>query len=283
MTREENVAVYNNTMSVVKKGGYISPNDKVIQFPNPKAMIDGTKFYGKKVVNDYDSIPRYDTEVKVINQDCIYAAKDLIDKGFNPCVLNMASFSTPGGGVIKGSSAQEENIFRRTNIFQSLYQFHSIGENYGIEQKEERYPLDYNFGGIYTPHVIVFKGGSDTRYTPLEEPFEIAVVSVSAVKNPTLKNGKLEPWVIDTTKSKIRQIFDIALENGHDSLVLSAFGCGAYKTPPTEMAKLFKEVIESKNYKGAFKVIHFAIINVPSTNGSHNPEGNFQPFKNVLG
>ena len=283
MTREENIAVYNNTMSVVKKGGYISPNDKVIQFPNPKAMIDGTKFYGKKVVNDYDSIPRYDTEVKVINQDCIYAAKDLIDKGFNPCVLNMASFSTPGGGVIKGSSAQEENIFRRTNIFQSLYQFHSIGENYGIEQKEERYPLDYNFGGIYTPHVVVFKGGSDTRYTPLEEPFEIAVVSVSAVKNPTLKNGKLEPWVIDTTKSKIRQILDIALENGHDSLVLSAFGCGAYKTPPTEMAKLFKEVIESKNYKGAFKVIHFAIINVPSTNGSHNLEGNFQPFKNVLG
>jgi uncharacterized protein (TIGR02452 family) len=283
MTREENIAVYNNTMSVVKKGGYISPNDKVIQFPSPKAMIDGTKFYGKKVVNDYDSIPRYDTEVKVINQDCIYAAKDLIDKGFNPCVLNMASFSTPGGGVIKGSSAQEENIFRRTNIFQSLYQFHSIGENYGIEQKEERYPLDYNFGGIYTPHVVVFKGGSDTRYTLLEEPFEIAVVSVSAVKNPTLKNGKLEPWVIDTTKSKIRQILDIALENGHDSLVLSAFGCGAYKTPPTEMAKLFKEVIESKNYKGAFKVIHFAIINVASTNGSHNPEGNFQPFKDILG
>ena len=283
MTREENIAVYNNTMAVVKKGGYISPNDKVIQFPNPKAMIDGTKFYGKKVVNDYDSIPRYDTEVKVINQDCIYAAKDLIDKGFNPCVLNMASFSTPGGGVTKGSSAQEENIFRRTNIFQSLYQFHSIGENYGIEQKEERYPLDYNFGGIYTPHVIVFKSGSDMRYTPLEEPFEIAVVSVSAVKNPTVKNGKLEPWVVDTTKSKIRQILDIALENGHDSLVLSAFGCGAYKTPPTEMARLFKEVIESKNYKGAFKVIHFAIINVESTNGSHNPQGNYQPFKDVLG
>jgi uncharacterized protein (TIGR02452 family) len=153
----------------------------------------------------------------------------------------------------------------------------------GIKQREERYPLDYNFGGIYTPHVTIFKGGSDTRYTLLEEPFEVAVVSVSAVKNPTLKNGKLEPWVIDTTKSKIRQIFDIALENGHDSLVLSAFGCGAYKTPPTEMAKLFKEVIESKKYKGAFKAIHFAIINLPSTNGKHNPEGNFQPFKDVLG
>jgi uncharacterized protein (TIGR02452 family) len=103
------------------------------------------------------------------------------------------------------------------------------------------------------------------------------------VKNPTLVNGKLQPWVIDTTKSKIRQILDIALENGHDSVVLSAFGCGAYHTPPTEMAKLFKEVLENKKYKGAFKVIHFAIINLKSTNGSHNPQGNFQPFKDILG
>lgn len=283
MSREENIAVYNNTVVLANQGGYMSPKGEQIRIHNQEEMVNGTKFYGKKVVNDYDAIPRYETEVKVIDKDCIYAAKDLIDRGFNPCMLNMASFSTPGGGVMKGSSAQEENIFRRSNIFKSLYQFHSIGENLGIEQREERYPLDYNFGGIYTPHVTIFKGGSDTRYTLLEEPFEVAVVSVSAVKNPTLKNGKLEPWVIDTTKSKIRQIFDIALENGHDSLVLSAFGCGAYKTPPTEMAKLFKEVIESKKYKGAFKAIHFAIINLPSTNGKHNPEGNFQPFKDILG
>lgn len=283
MSREENVAVYSNTVAIVRKGSYMSPKGKRVNLPDPKKMVDGTKFYGKKVVNDYDAISRYETEIKVIDKDCIYAAKDLIDRGFNPCMLNMASFSTPGGGVAKGSSAQEENIFRRSNIFMSLYQFHSIGENYGVKQREERYPLDYNFGGIYTPHVTIFKGGSDTRYTLLEEPFEVAVVSVSAVKNPTLHDGKLEPWVIDTTKSKIRQIFDIAIENGHDSLVLSAFGCGAYKTPPTEMARLFKEVIESKKYKRAFKAIHFAIINLPSTNGKHNPEGNFQPFKDVLG
>ena len=79
-----------------------------------------------------------------------------------------------------------------------------------------------------------------------------------------------------------RRIFDVALDNGVEVLVLGAFGCGAYKTPPTEMAKLFKEVIESDKYKGAFKVIHFAIINLASTNGGHNPQGNFKPFKDVL-
>jgi uncharacterized protein (TIGR02452 family) len=282
MDKEERIAVYSDTRTISKKGKYTSPMGKEITITDTDKMIEGTKFYGKKAVVDYNSIPRYNTEIKVIDKDTIYAAKDLIDKGLNPCVLNMASYYIPGGGVITGSSAQEENIFRRTNIFLSLYQFHNVGENYGIKQREERYPLDYNFGGIYTPYVTVFKGSDDTNYTPLEEPFKIAVVSVAAVKNPRLENGKLVPWVVDTIKCKIRQILDIALENGHDSLILSAFGCGAYKTPPSEMAKLFKEVLDSDKYKGAFKAIHFAIINLKSTNGAHNPQGNFNPFKEIF-
>lgn len=283
MTKEERIAVYSNTVAIVKKGKYLSPKGKEVLIPNEDKMIEGTKFYGKKVKIDYNTLPKYETEIKVIDNDCIYAAKDLIDKELNPCVLNMASFHTPGGGVLAGSSAQEENIFRRTNIFKSLYQFNSIGLEYGVKQREEKYPLDYNFGGIYTPHVTVFKGSDDVDYILLEEPFEIGVVSVSAVKNPRVnEEGKLVPWVVDTIKCKIKQILDIALENGHDSLVLSAFGCGAYKTPPTEMARLFKEVLSSDNYKDKFKVIHFAIINLKSTNGTHNPNGNFEPFKKAF-
>lgn len=278
MNKEERVAVYANTVAIAKKGKYMSPKGNEVTIDSTK-MIEGTKFYGKKAVVDHNSLPKYETEIKVIDSDCLYAAKALVDKGLNPCVLNMASFHKPGGGVVEGSSAQEENLFRRTNLFQSLYQFHSIGENYGITQKEERYPLDYNFGAIYTPHVTVFKGSDDVDYAPLDETFEIGVVSVSAIKKPTVQaNGKLAPWVVDTTKSKIRQMLDVALENGHDSMVLSAFGCGAYKTPPTEMARLFKEVLSSDKYKNVFKVIHFAIINLASTNGVHNPQGNFKPF-----
>ena len=66
MSREENIAVYNNTVAIVKKGGYMSPMGKEVKLPNPKEMADGTKFYGKRVVNDYDAIPRYETEIKII-------------------------------------------------------------------------------------------------------------------------------------------------------------------------------------------------------------------------
>lgn len=282
MTKEERIAVYKNTIAIVKKGTYVSPKGKDITIDGTEDMAKNTKFYGKKVIVDYKSLPKYNTIINVVDNDCLYAAKAMLDRDLNPCVLNMASFHTPGGGVINGSSAQEENIFRRTNIFESLYQFNDIGTLYDVKQREERYPLDYNFGAIYSPNVTVFKGSDDTNYTPLEEPFKVGVVSVAAVKNPRCENGKLVPWVVDTIKCKIRQMLDVALENGHDSLVLSAFGCGAYKTPPTEMARLFKEVLSSDTYKNVFKVIHFAIINLKSTNGEHNPQGNFKPFHDIF-
>lgn len=273
MNKEERVKIFEETVDFVRRKPFLTE----------KSMVDGTKFYGKKANVDYDNIPRYDTDIKVVNNDCLYEAEKMIQDGLNPCVLNMASFSTPGGGVTRGSAAQEENLFRRTDLFKSLYQFHAIGLNYGVKQKEERYPLEYNFGGIYTPFVTVFKGGEDVNYKQLDNVFTVSVVSVPAVKKPPLsKDGKIVPWAVDTIKNKIRQIFDIALENGHDSIVLSAFGCGAYGTPPEQMAKLFNNIIESKRYKGTFKVIHFAIIDVPSTNGAHNPQGNLKPFEDVF-
>jgi len=272
MTREDRVKIFEDTVDYVRHN----------PFPTEKTMVEGTKFYGKKANVDYDNIPRYGTDIKVVNNDCLYEAEKMIQDGLNPCVLNMASFSTPGGGVTRGSAAQEENLFRRTDLFKSLYQFHAIGLNYGVKQKEERYPLEYNFGGIYTPLVTVFKGGEDVNYKRLDKIYAVSIVSVPAVKKPPLDNGKIATWAADIIKNKIRQIFDIALENGHDSLVLSAFGCGAYGTPPEQMAKLFNNIIGSKRYKGAFKAIHFAIIDVPSTNGAHNPQGNLKPFEDVF-
>ena len=272
MTREDRINVFRDTTEIVMR--------KKKDFFNEEEMIKGTKFYSKAVGINHNDFKRYDNpEISVVDNDCLYAAEDLVKQGLKPAVLNMASFHTPGGGVERGSSAQEESIFRRTNIFRSLYQFHSVGENYHIKQLEERYPLEMHYGAIYTPNVTVFKSSENDGCKLLDNPFNIDVITIAAVRKPELENGKLPAWVIDILKIKIRQMFDIALENGNDSLVLSAFGCGAYGTPPKEMARLFHETIESDKYKGKFKKIVFAIINLPSTNGTHNPEGNFKPFK----
>ena len=54
------------------------------------------------------------------NEDCLVASKRLIDAGMNPVVLNLADIPVPGGCVESGSGAQEESIFRRSNIIWTL-------------------------------------------------------------------------------------------------------------------------------------------------------------------
>lgn len=273
MTKEERISVFKDTTEKVMRNWHN-------MFSHEDEMLKGTKFYSKAVRINHAELKKYESpEISVVDNDCLYAAEDLVRQGLKPAVLNMASFHTPGGGVERGSSAQEESIFRRTNIFRSLYQFHSVGENYHIKQLEERYPLEMHYGAIYTPNVTVFKSSENDGCKLLDSPFNIDVITIAAVRKPELENGKLPAWVTDILKIKIRQMLDIALENGNDSLVLSAFGCGAYGTPPKEMARLFHEVLDSEKYKGVFNKIVFAIINLPSTNGTHNPEGNFKPFK----
>ena len=80
MNREEKIAVYASTMAIVNKGKYMSPKGNEVTIDSTK-MVEGTKFYGKKAVVDHDSLPKYETEIKVIDSDCLYAAKALVDKG----------------------------------------------------------------------------------------------------------------------------------------------------------------------------------------------------------
>jgi len=251
MNKQERIKIYQETVSIVNEGEYILPNGDVIDISaNLDKMVEGTRFYHKKVNVNFDNKPRYDTRIKVVNNDTLYEAWELLDMGLKPCVLNMASFHTPGGGVINGSSAQEENIFRRTNLFKSLYQFHPIGKEYGVEQKDRQYPLNFNFGGIYSPNVTVFRKSDDKGYNLMEEPFTVDIVTLPSVRKPRIVDGKIEPQAVKAIRNKINQILSIALENGNDSLVLGAFGCGAYGTPPEEMAKLFADALIQEEFIG---------------------------------
>ena len=66
----------------------------------------------------------------------------------------------------------------------------------------------------------------------------------------------------------------IGLLNGHDSIVLGAFGCGAFHNPPKHITRLFHEVIDEKEFQNKYKLIAFAILE------DHNSPkgGNLQPF-----
>lgn len=276
MDKEQRIAVFRETQKCANEFRYT--NDKgeskdLYREDYGMKFSDGRLFSRpvyKLIATDK---PKYGkTEISVERIDCLVAAQQLVDDGYNPAVLNMASFKQPGGGVKNGSAAQEENLCRRTNLYKSISKFEKNG-----------YPLDINWGAIYSPVVTIFRKTEAENYGFMDEPYVVDFITAAAIKHPKLNgDGTLEQKTRDILKNKVRQILNVGLYYRNDSLVLGAFGCGAYGTPPIEMAKIFREVLGERFYRGAYKKIVFAVLDDHNAHREHNPEGNFKPFCDIL-
>lgn len=277
---------YRNTIEIVNQGFYTTEEGKQVTFPDLTRMEHETTFYSHEFnVND---VPARNEETKFIvrNVDCLEEGVRLTHEGYNPAVLNMASRRNPGGGVMTGAGAQEETLFRRTNLFRSLYQFteyfidHVWYKKYITPVRTgERYPLNRNFGGVYTPGALLFREDEQHGYKLMETPERLSFIAAAGINRPDLKDAThLADNMIEGTKNKMRTILRIGLQHGHDSLVLGALGCGAFCNPPSHIARLFHEVFEEPEFKNKYRLISFAILDDHNAHRSHNPEGNYKPF-----
>ena len=275
-TKEELARVFSDTLETINVGGYENSNGEWIELDQTK-LEAGTKFYLTLPATD-KQFPTYSqTKIYVENKDTFHKAREL---GPACAVLNMASFSCPGGGVLKGSRAQEEELCRRSNLYLSLCYYHPeyAKQIYESASDDSHYPIPL-YGGIYSPCVSVFKSASSYSY--LEQPYICSVISVPGVKKPEIdpKTGLMLPKYETMMCGKIRAILRIALINGHSKLVLGALGCGAYGCPPKHVAQLFKKVLEEKEFVGHFEEICFAILE-----DQNSPRGgNVKPFKDIFG
>ena len=279
LLRKMRADVFKHTVILVQQGYYFNEEQKKINFPDARTMMAGTEFYDSPQTVHHIPTMINETIVKVENIDCLLAAENLLNEGYHPAVLNMASRQNPGGGVQNGAGAQEENLFRRSNLFQSLYQFAPFASNFGLHKSKHQYPLDRNFGGICTPHTTVFRGTEQDGYPLLDTPYQMSFIAVAGINRPALASPeRIAPELVEPVKNKIRTIFRIGLLHGHDSLVLGALGCGAFRNPPSHIARLFHEVMEEKEFKNKYHLLLFAILDDHNARLKHNPDGNFLPF-----
>jgi uncharacterized protein (TIGR02452 family) len=234
----------------------------------------------KRLYNSMDST----MEVKVMIGDCLEAAlllKQQYGNDYPVAVLNMADAYTPGGGYKCGSGAQEENLHRRTNLFQCLDDPDGL---YKLK-RNWRYPIP-EFSGIFTPNAIVFRSSEAKGYSFYSRPQEVNFITIAAFRRPETfyddnKQLMLTEEKEEGTETKIRLTLDMAILYGMKSVVLSAFGCGAYKNPPLHVAQIFQKVLS--DYQGAFQHVYFAIFNDHNSHGLHNPDGNIVPFETIFG
>jgi uncharacterized protein (TIGR02452 family) len=198
-------------------------------------------------------------------------------------VLNLASDWSPGGGWLKGSLAQEEELFYRT----------SLGIDLGFSKDAKPHPYDpsrkwhYPLQSdqvIYTPKAVVLRQDASNGYA-CNKPKDRCVVSflaVSAIRNPKCIQNKNKEWTFankfdeELTRRKICAIFELAIVKKHTVLVLGALGCGCFHGPPHAVARLFKEAIQI--YETYFKLVTFAILD----HHPSSPDSNFTIFYDAL-
>ncbi len=260
--RALNREVWQNTLSIVEANYYELSNGEKILLRNEDNPRKESKFYENEFTANFEPL-NISPEITVSHEDCLDIAHDWINQGLEVCVLNLANRHNPGGGVVGGCSAQEEYLFHCSDYYKFLYIFASYAEQYGLKRSEYQYPMDKNFGGIYTPGVIIFRENESRGYELIKSPWEVNFIAVAGMVNPEREiiNGQeyIIPELAEGVKNKIRTIYRIACDNKQRNLVLGALGCGAFHNPPRHVAKLFAEVLCENEFKGAFSKICFAV------------------------
>ena len=273
--------VWENTKAIVEANGYTSSDKKSVLLSSDSR--GKSSFYCKAFTASFEPLTAF-TEVTVVADDCLDVAHRWLwgNDELEVCVLNMASRRNPGGGVTKGAGAQEEYLFRCSDYYKFLYRYASYAGEYGLTRSHYQYPLDQNFGGIYSPGVTIFRENEKSGYKLTASPWKVNMIAVAGMNSPDLilENGKerIAPELVEGVKNKIRTIFRIACEHGQRNLVLGALGCGAFHNPPEHVAELFRDVICEKEFEGAFSRICFAV----KTDHNSHGDRNYLAFKEIL-
>lgn len=191
------------------------------------------------------------------------AAKQYLQYG-KTAVLNFANPHNPGGGVNNGATAQEECLCRSSNLYPCISDKNVYNEYYLYNKN-----IPNNFFSdrlIYTKDVTVFKDDSNVPHLmPETDWFKVDVITCAA---PYIAKRKYtnRTALKELFKGRIKNIFEAAIDNGVEVIILGAFGCGAFKNPPEVVAKAFHEVIKENDYASFFKKIVFAIKSNYSNN-----------------
>ena len=277
MTKEELIEVYKEVKSDLSMGiyeyqGELFPIDprgpEAVKSESKRLRTSGLLKEDDRMYENFEK-----TYIYAENIDFIEKALEMTSREPYTAVLNPASATRAGGGVRNGSKALEETICRRSNLLIGL-------EKFAKESGEYNPPLS-QLELIWTPLVSIYR---DSSYKTMPKPKTINVITAAALNHPSLNlDFTFQKNQEDLMKKKIRMVLRQAIQIGIVSLVLPAWGCGAFKCPAKEVARCFDEVFKEPEFTGAFMEICFAILDDRNATHEFNPEGNFKPFLDRFG
>ena len=240
-----------------------------------EAARSGRVEYGPKddVVSEWDAIrgeaAEVETVFEVTPESSMKAARrlDAAAPG-QVAVLSFASAKNPGGGVLKGSKAQEEDLCRASALYKCL-----LGApGYAANKANDRRGL-YTDHALYVPQVPVFRYPNGRLIASSSELKVMSFVSSAAPNRGRLgknRSGECKAALV----RRIERALAMMAVHGHWHIVLSAFGCGVFKNPADEVAAVFADVLRSPRFAGVFEHVVFAVL----CNSTGRPTANFRAF-----
>lgn len=259
--RTINIDIFNDSITFIKETENLK---KAL-----KKSLANQKLYLEKDEITIPANPKRNCKTLVSGKRSFEAASRYAREGKKVCVLNFASATNPGGGVTRGSSAQEEGLCRCSTLYPCL-DTEDMWRRFYLPHRRAKAPL-YNDDCIYTPGVVVFK--SDTVHPELMQErdwYQVDVITCAAPNLRAIPSNLMNPYAGDTAADiekerlyelhlhRMERIMKIAAANGAEALILGAFGCGAFCNPPEIVAEAWK-TIQSK-YEGYFETIEYAVF-----------------------
>jgi len=182
-------------------------------------------------------------------------------RGAVVCGLNFANGEAAGGGYKNGATAQEEDLCRRIpTLYSTLLQAQKAGlYPFGPPTcwsgcKPEQYA-----DVLYTSSVVVAREGEQGGFALLSEYRQVRVSLVSAAApNVKFKSEVSNP---DLIYRAIQSIFiaPVMIEPHVNTLVLGAWGCGAFGGDPAQISDLFAQALVDDTLGQLYREVHFAI------------------------
>ena len=266
MKRKE---IAKNTLDIIDTGFYVNTNDETIDISTAiKESEEKAMLYTPK---DFETVylqyakhragtRNFETQYEVTGETTLQAMERLHLNERNLLCLNFASAKNPGGGFMGGAQAQEESLARSSGLYYSISQLSTM---YAVNRQTKT--CLYTDHMIYSPGVPFFKNDHGEL---LHRPYHAAVLTVPAVNAGIVKQQESQEHIdrIDEVMmSRTEKLLMVAALQGHETLVLGAWGCGVFRNPAAKVSDYFKtHLLDNPQFNGAFKKIVFAILHSTS-------------------
>jgi uncharacterized protein (TIGR02452 family) len=247
--RELAVRLGEEAVAISKAGKYIGPAGHIDISAQTLSSLKKTTFYDTDYAHQPPSTGGHSTRIEVTNETTLSAHQRHLAKGHNAVSLNFASATQPGGGFLGGARAQEEYLCRSSALYLA------IKDSPMYDYHRDNWTPFYSDAMIYSGDVPVFR---DDQHDLLATPYLASFITSAAPlakKVPPHEHPKLPNVIFH----RIVKILSVAKSKGHDSLILGAWGCGAFGNDGHLVSELFHRAITIE-FAGSFKEITFAIV-----------------------